>query len=248
MDTNEESIIYPYDINMSMLNAEGIIKPGGYQAIMSDVAERHLKYLHLSIDELSKYGMAWVLISSSFEIIRPICGAIKILGHTWYSQQKGLLFRRDFSFTDEAGLPLFNAATFSVLIDLSKRKIIRPVNLPFNMSNPINILAMDASSHMRNKAAMSICDRRKIYPSYIDSIGHTNNNHYSEFVYDAFNESELKNLINISRIDLYFISELRLGDYFTVRRGFENDGTLIIDGLNESTGKESFACKITFKN
>lgn len=247
MINNEISKTYPYNVTIDMLNEKKIMKPCEYQAIMCDIAEMHLKYLHLNIDDLAKYNMAWVLISSSFEIIQPICEPICIFGHTWYSEQKKLTFRRDFTFTDEAGQTLFNAATFSVLMDTNTRKIIRPVNLPFNVGEPGTILTMEASSKMHNRARMSPCDSRKIYPSHIDSIGHTNNCHYSEFVYDAFNHEELSNLLNLRRMDLYFMSELRLGDKFTMRRGADRDGALIIDGINENTGKESFASKIIFK-
>lgn len=247
MMKNEEAVVYTYDVNVNMLNGSRVMKPSGYQTLMNDVAEMHLKQINLTIDELAKFGMAWVLISASFEIINPICGTICVQACTWHSEQKGMTFRRDFAFTDQAGNPLFNAATYSVLLDLNTRRIIRPTGLPFDLGKPKKMLAMKASSHLRSKANMSPCDRRKIYPSHIDSIGHTNNCHYSEFVYDAFNENEIDNLLNMSRIDLNFISELKLGDYFIVRRGYEEDGSLIIDGINESTNKDSFACRIKFK-
>lgn len=246
-ETDELAIIYPYDVSVDMLNGSSIMKPCGYQTIMGEVAEKHLRYLNLTEGELAKYGMAWVLISASFDIINPIHSAIRVLGHTWHSEQKGLTFRRDFAFTDEAGNPLFNASTFSVLLDLNTRKIIKPVNMPFDLGSPVKEFSMEASSRFRNKTSMSPCDSRKIYPSYIDAIGHTNNCRYSEFAYDAFNESEIENLDKMSRLDLYFISELRLGDKFTVRRGIEKGGALIIDGVKENTSKESFACRIEFK-
>lgn len=244
---NEQDFVYSYEVNVSMFNGSRIMKPSGYQTVMNDVAEMHLKRLHLTIDDLSKFGMAWVLISASFDIINPVCGTIRLQARTWHSEQKGLTFRRDIVFTDESGKPLFNAVTYSVLLDLHTRKIVRPVGLPFDPGKPHKAFAMEASSRLRNKADMSPCDRRRIYPSFIDSVGHTNNCRYGEFVYDAFNEQEIDNLINMSRMDMYFISELKLGDYFIVRRGHEKDGSLLIDGLNENTGKESFACRVKFK-
>ncbi len=247
MMINEDAIVYSYDVNVNMLNGSRIMKPCGYQTLMNEIAEMHLKQLDLTIDQLAKFGMAWVLISASFEIINPICSTLRVQAKTWHSEQKGMTFRRDFAFTDESGKPLFNAATYSVLLDLNTRKIIPPVGLPFDLGKPRKDYAMKAASRLRNKANMSPCDHRKVYPSYIDSIGHTNNCHYSEFVYDAFNEQEIDDLINMSRIDIAFISELKLGDKFIVRRGHEKDGSLIIDGINETTGKESFACRIKFK-
>lgn len=245
---NEISNTYPYTVSMDMLNGNGIMKPGGYQTIICDVAEMHLSRIHLNVDDLAKYNMSWVLISSSFEIITPIRSELQLIGRTWHSAQDKLTFRRDLAFTDTDGRPLFNAATFTVLMDLTERRIVRPDKVNFDIGKPFPQFTTEASPKLRNRAEMTPCDHRRIYPSHIDCLGHTNNCRYSEFAYDALTMNELDNLEAMRRMDLYFMSELRLGDTFTVRRSAPelSAGELIIDGINDETGKQSFACKMLF--
>lgn len=245
---NEHSQTYPLDVSMDMLGGSGFMKPVGYQTLICELAERHLKCFHLNIDDLAQYNMSWVLVSSSFEICRPIQGQPRIIGRTWHSAQERLTFRRELTFTDSEGQPLFNAVTFSVLMDLSERKIIRPDTLPFDIGAPHEEFVMEASHKLHTHAQMQPCDTRRIYPSHIDCLGHTNNCRYSEFAYDALTRQELARLDQLRRVDLYFKSELRLGDTFTVRRGLDDASSngLMVDGVNNATGKQSFACRMTF--
>ena len=57
---------------------------------------------------------------------------------------------------------------------------------------------------------------------------------------------EIASLERIHRMDFFYKSELKLGDTFTVRRNaaFVEHGELIIDGINDENGKQSFICRM----
>ncbi len=245
---NESQCRYECTVGMEWLNGSGVMKPFGYQSLIMDVAGRHLRKFGIGVDDLLQKGMAWVLVSSSIEIIRPIEGEISLIGRTWHSEQDRLTFRRELCFSETDGTPLFNAATFSVLMDMSDRRIIRPDRLQFDIGQPHSEFLIEASPKLRFRDEMMPCDRRKIYPSCIDRLGHTNNCRYSEFAYDALTEPEIANLENMRRMDIFFKSELKPGEYFTVRRSADSveKGELIIDGVNEETGRQSFVCRMVF--
>lgn len=246
---NEISNTYSYTVGLDMLDGNGIMKPGGYQKIICDVIETHLDRIHLSVNDLAQYNMWWVLVSSSFEVITPIRSQMSLIGRTWHSAMDKMTFRRELVFTDLEGRPIFNAVTFTVLVNRTTRRILNPGKLDFDIGEPFPQFAMEGSSRFRSRCEMQICDSRRIYPSYIDRLGHTNNCRYSEFAYDALTTNEINNLAAMRRMDLYFMSELRLGDTFTVRRSSPevSTGELIIDGVNDQTGKRSFACKMMFE-
>ena len=122
----ESSCTYQCAVTMDMLNGDGLMKPGGYQKLICDVAEMHLDRIHLGVEDLANYHVAWVLISSSFEIIEPIRSEITVVGRTWHSALDKLTFRRELTFTDQADRPLFHAVTFTVLMDTTTRRIVRP--------------------------------------------------------------------------------------------------------------------------
>lgn len=247
--SNETERSYSYDVSMDMLNGDALMKPCGYQTLICEIAERHLRQFHLNVDDLAPYHLSWVMISSSFEIVRPIVGQPTVIGRTWHSEQERLTFRRDFSFIDTDGTPLFHAVTFSVLMDTDTRKIVRPDKLPISIGQPYPSFVMEASHKLHPNGDMQPCDRRRIYPSHIDCLGHTNNCRYSEFAYDALTDDELRRLDTLRRMNIYYKSELRLGDSFTMRRSAPGvtNGELLIDGVNDATGKQSFACRMIFE-
>ena len=245
---NELSCSYSCSVEMDMLNGHGYLKPYGYQALIMDVVGRHLRQFGIGVDDLLHKGMSWVLVSSSLEIISPVRSEITLHARTWHSEQDRLTFRRELCFTDPEGNPLFNAATFSVLMDINERRIIRPDTLDFDIGEAHGEFLIDASPKLRFRGEMHPHDRRRIYPSCIDRLGHTNNCRYSEFAYDALTYSEIQLLGGMRRMDVFFKSELKQGDSFTVRRSAPSVeyGELIIDGVNDESGKQSFICRILF--
>lgn len=247
--TNENECSYSCCVGMDMLNGHGFMKPYAYQALIMDIAERHLRQFRLGIDDLLQNGMAWVLVSSSVEILEPIRCELALKARTWHSEQDRLTFRRELCFTDLNDKPLFCAATFSVLMDVKERRIIRPDSLDFDIGQTHSEFLIDASPKLRFKGEMQPCDRRKVYPSCIDRLGHTNNCRYPEFAYDALTDDEIASLGRMKRMDISFKSELKPGESFTVRRSAPSVscGELIIDGVNDDSGKQSFICRMVFE-
>ena len=245
---NESAFSYICNVGMELLNGKGLLKPYGYQALIMEVVERHLKQFSLGVDDLLQKGMSWVLVSSSVEIIEPIRNEMDLTARTWHSQQDRLTFRRELCFTDNDGKPFFNAATFSVLMDVNERRIIRPDTIDFNIGQAHEEFLIDASPKLRFRGEMLPFDRRKVYPSCIDRLGHTNNCRYSEFAYDALTDDEIDSLGKLRKLDVFFKSELKSGDCFTVRRSapYIDNGELIIDGVNDENGKQSFVCGMGF--
>ena len=245
---DESQCTYGCSVGMELLNGSGVMKPYGYQALITEIAERHLRQFGIGVDDLLNRGMSWVLVSSSVEIKSPIRREMNLTARTWHSEQDRLTFRRELCFSDPEGTPLFNATTFSVLMDINERKIIRPDSIGFDIGQPYGVFVMEASPRLRFKGEMLPCDRRRIYNSCIDRLGHTNNCRYPEFAYDALTEVEAASLDRMKRMDVYFKNELKPGDYFTVRRSAPSveSGELVIDGVNDQTGKQSFVCRMVF--
>lgn len=242
---NEADCIYSCSVGMEMLNAQGFMKPYGYQTLIMEIAEKHLRQFRLGVDDLLPKGMSWVLVSSSVEILRPVRAEMSLHARTWHSEQNRFTFRRELCFTDIEGKPVFNAATFSVLMDINERRIIIPDRLDFSIGQPHSEFLIDASPKLRVRCDMREYDRRKVYPSCIDRLGHTNNCRYPEFAYDALTEEEIASLEKLRRMDVYFKAELKLGDTFTVRKNVNPfDGELIIDGIRDEDSKPSFICRM----
>ncbi len=236
---------YEIDIEVSDLNQDNVLKPYGYQKIFAKIAEQHLDNIDLNIDVTMKNNLAWALVSLSVEIIQPVIGCMKLYAKTWFSQKKGPFYRREFLFEDSKGDVLFKGATYSVLLDVKKRKIYRSNDLPFFISEPIEEFTIEAKPKFKTLTEFVNIEDRKVYNSYIDRLGHVNNMRYGEFAYDAFTDEEKNNLRNLKRMDVFFLNELLDNDLFSILKG-QDGNKIIFRGYNKSRDNIAFNIVIQF--
>lgn len=238
----EKDYVYELETEVSDLNRNSVLKPYAYQILFSRLVEPHLHRINADIKTTMQSNLAWALVSLSFEIVRPVTGCIKLLANTWHTEQRGPFFRRDFIFRNEAGEIMFQGASYSILLDLDRRSIYRGKELPVHDLKPINDFAIEASptNKLRKKdLEYGKVDERKVYNSYIDCIGHVNNCWYGEFAYDALTENECDALENLKRMDIFFLSELKLNDCFSIHKAYE-ENRIVIRGYNDTKDEGAF--------
>lgn len=241
----EKDCVYELLATASHFNQYNQLKPYAYQILFEQMAERHLLKLNLNVDETMKYGLAWALISMSVEVVAPIEKSMSLYGNTWHSQRRGPYFRRELSFKDAAGQVLFQGSTHSVLLDMDKRSVFRKKEVPFPMHEPTEILLLDSSPSFKRNRELTPVAERTVLPSQIDCLGHVNNCRYGEFAYDIFTDKEQEKLRNLKRMDIYFLSELRAGDRFTLGKAYEGSRVLI-QGRNNRKDDVSFNIVMQF--
>jgi len=235
----EKDHVYEIIPDISDYNENNCLKPYAYQKMFSKLVERHLSRINLNMDVTMKYNLAWVLISLSLELVKPTEGLRKLYAQTWYSQRKGPFFRREFVFSDENSELVFHGSTFSVLMDIANRSVYRKKETPFELNCTSDEFTIEASPAFKTDMDFEKVDERKVYSSFIDCLGHVNNARYGEFAYDALDEEEKNNLQKIKRYDMFFLSELRKNDTFSVLKA-KDDQNIIIRGINNDTGNISF--------
>ena len=242
---SEIDCIYELPVTASYLNQHSQLKPYAYQVLFEQMAERHLFKLNLNVDETMKYGLAWALIAMSVEVVSPIEKSMMLYGNTWHSQRKGPYFRRELLFKDAAGQVMFKVTTHSVILDMEKRSVFRKREVPFAMHEPTEFFVLDASPGFQMEAELAPVSERTVQASQIDCVGHVNNCRYGEFVYDVFTAGEQTKLNRLKRMDIHFLSELRAGDEFSIRKGCEND-SILFQGYNRTKGDVSFNIAMSF--
>lgn len=241
----EKDCVYELPATASYLNQYNQFKPYAYQVLFEQMAERHLYKLNLTVDDTMKHGLAWALISMSVEVITPIEKNMTLYGHTWFSQKRGPYFRRELLLEDAEGRTMFKGSTHSVLLDIEKRSVYRKKEVPFPMHEPTPIFLLDASPSFKMNAELTPVMERSVLASYIDCLGHVNNCRYGEFAYDIFTEEEQEKLKRLKRMDINFLSELRLGDRFTMGKS-EEGNVIYIQGYNNTKEDVSFNIAMWF--
>ncbi len=225
---DEREYTYSLTSEGNDLNEFDYLKPYGYQRLYGAMAEEHSKKMGFDFPSTMKYGLGWVLISLTLEIERPVKGSVRLEATTWHSGKKGPFYRREFVFRDSEGVT-FKGCTYSALINLKDRKVFSGTEVPFLKVPALENHVVSAAPLFKPHAELELFERRKVYNSYIDFLGHVNNLRYSEFAYDALNEEEKKGFCGPCRIEMYFRSEIKPSDEFEVYKGY-SDGAVIIKG------------------
>ena len=214
---------YPVETEVGDLDANGLLKPHGYQKLFARIAEAHLNRLNLNVDATLPHNLAWALVSMSFELTRPVLGCVRLTATTWHSQRKGPYFRRELVFRDEAGETVFHGSTFSVLLDMTTRGVFRRRETPFPIAPPHEEFVMDASHSIQFGGTYTAHEKRMVRNSHIDALGHVNNIRYGEYALDALTPAECARLGDLRRMDIRFVSELRPQASFLVERAVQGD-------------------------
>lgn len=227
MNKQEHTCTYPLNVEVAHLNERCAMKPASYQNLFAMLAERHLQNYQADFSETTKYNYAWVLISISIEMVKPINSCVKLFASTWFSKRRGPYFRRELVFRDESGATMFHGSTHSVLLDVEKRSVYRKKAMPFPMTEPHEEFCIEADPAFKETRAYRTADKRIVRNSHLDCLGHVNNCRYGEFAYDALDNNEKKRIESLKRMDLFFLSELREGERFLIQKSKDEDSIFI---------------------
>lgn len=241
----ETEYSYELETELSDLNENNFLKPYGYQKLFVKLGDMHLNNIGINVNTTIKKGLAWAFTSMSIDIVRPIEGIVKLFGRTWHSQQKGPLFRREYLITDEVGNIVLKGCSFSVLLDIENRSIYRKREIPFFISDATEEFVIEAKSNKKVDLDFLKLHELVAKNSHIDCLGHVNNCRYGEFAYDVFTDDEIINLNSIKRMDVYFRSELRKEDRFSMLKAYDKSG-LHIRGENNTKKDISFDMTFIF--
>ena len=239
---------YNFRVDTAAQNENHALTLSALQRVIVTVSEEHLKNIGLDVPTLMReYGVSWILLSMSAEIKDPIRPGELLSVRTWHTNKKGVYYRRDLEIRHEDGTLAAVAATFSSIFDMETRRL---------CTNPKVLEAVEelgegeelfpAESRLRIKpeefpAVMT----QTVMPSWIDALGHVNNLRYGDFITDALPEETRAKLGGLSRYELGFTGELRLGESVEIRI-LEKDGTTFAAGIRSSDGKPAFLSKLVF--
>lgn len=242
----EKAFSYPIYVDVSMCNPEGALYPAAYQRIVIETIGKHLENIALDSVRIAKqYGVAWVLHSMSLALARPIRLYDKLSIRTWHTNAAFPVFRREAIICDAQGETVAVGATFSSLLDVKTHRLCmnREILARFALADGETLL--DAEKRFTERVAFAEVERRRVRPSWIDGLGHVNNERYGEFAFDALSAQERQRIGALKRLDIWFKAELREGTEFSMERG-ELENAVLLRGVMQPENRESFLVKLTY--
>lgn len=244
---DERSFFYEFSTDTSMRSPTGALHPAAYLRLIEAASEAHLGRIELDVPRLVRqYGVTWVMLSLTVQLGRQVAPNERLRLQTWATHRKGAVYRRELRIFGEDGETVAEAASFSALLDLKKRRICmdRDVMAQIDLPDGEEILQADSRAAF-DVSRFSVVHTRTIRPSWLDVIGHMNNSRYAELAYDALTDEQRGALPELRRMEFYYMGELTYGDRAKVLRN--EDGTdVFVAGVREADEKPSFLVKFCF--
>ena len=177
-----------------------------------EAAIRHAEHLGVGREPMSALGQGWVLSRVSVAVLRRPREAEQITVRTWPRGWERLFALRDFDIQDGAGTPLVIARSCWLIVDLEKRRPLRPQaameKLPRNEG--LDALPDGGKGLSAAPEAEKAAERTAAY-SDIDFNGHMNNARYVQWIQDIIEPGALERAAR-ARLDINYLSEVKRGE------------------------------------
>lgn len=239
---------YHFRVDTGAQNENHVLTLSALQRIIVTVSEEHLKNIGLDVPFLMKeYGVSWILLSLSAKITDPVRPGELLSVRTWHTNKKGLYYRRDIEIRHEDGSLAAVAATFSSIFDMNTRRLCtneKVLEKVEELGEGKELFEANPRIRIKPEELEPVLDL-SVMPSWIDALGHVNNLRYGDLITDALWEETRAKLGKLSRFELGFTGELRLGESVELRL-LEKDGSVLAAGIRSSDGKAAFLSKLEF--
>lgn len=203
----------------------GRIRPSAILAAMQNAADRHLEDAGVPVARLLEQGLAWVLMTTRIQLeTTPKLGdPLKL--ETWSIGAAGVLWTRDYRLLGTDGVEVMRASTAWTLVDIVKRRILRPSAFPF----PLPVSSRSSLSGPPEKVSTPDHGIEWSEPvayavpySAVDCYGHMNNARYADLCTDLMAPEQLRDF-DLASLRITYSQEAAMGDRIQLRCGQRGD-------------------------
>lgn len=241
-----------FEFATSDLYCNGNASPMAILARCQDIAVEHAEELQLGRNDMLSENLFWIITKYSIRIINQPKRNTKYFITTYPLKPQRAEARRDFYIKDSDGNEIIRASSYWSVLDLEKRRL-RRCNILFEKYDDSVFMPDIAIDDGLQKITMLDINCQNslnltVKNSDIDENNHMNNVKYANLLIDAFDYDEIRNK-TIEGFDINYVSELKLGDNYTVKHA-NFDGFSIIEACKttETTEETCFRAKVYWKN
>lgn len=187
--------------------------------IMQRAADSAVSSLGLSNDGMLQAGMGWMVITMDLNLQREPLQSEELRVHTWSKGNKGPLWQRDYRIYDSHDSELASARSIWALVDIAKRKILRPSALPIAVEPYLE----DSVGGLPDKVVippefiLQEAYRYQVRYSGLDNNRHLNNARYVDLCCDALTLEEWEGL-ELTGLHITYAQEAKYGEEITILR------------------------------
>jgi acyl-ACP thioesterase len=201
-----------YPLGFTAVDESGALTLAAAFDCFQEAAVRHAEHLGVGRDPMAALGQGWALSRISVLMRRRPRQTEQITVRTWPRGWEKLFAIRDFDIQDGAGTPLVIARSSWLIVDLEKRRPLRPQatmeKLPLNQG--LDAL-MDGGKGLDAVVGLERAAERTAAYSDIDFNGHMNNARYVQWIQDILEPGTLAQARTM-RLDINYLREVKAGE------------------------------------
>lgn len=221
-------------------------RPSALLEHMQLAADRDLAGMGVTISQMLDQGLGWMLLTTDVTIMRPARLEEEVSLQTWHKENKGVTWLRDYILTDQEGTHLAEARTAWALVDLKRRRVVRPSALPFEVKSYPDLSLGETPAKVTVPSELSLQEQYRLTVQYssTDSNGHMNNARYADVCCDALTLDELA--AGMVRLQISYHREIRMQEQMIVERSEVTEGAVWVRGrLAEENESIIFEAKLS---
>ncbi|MDR2803817.1 MAG: acyl-ACP thioesterase [Treponema sp.] len=236
-----------YMVAVGDVDTERNIKPSVLFDFFQSLTTEHGEELGVGLDVMLKNGQGWILSRFSLLVERRPRFAETLTIESWPQGFERLLYARNYDVLDEQGTVIARASSSWLILDIEKRRPLRPTALVVSM--PANegrsFLEGGARLLVKREGLVKTLERTAVY-SDIDFNGHVNNARYIQWVQDALPAGFFKNITKF-RIDINYVGEVVLGETVGIYAPPDQRDSMTrhaLEGRRQSDNQTAFRAEI----
>jgi acyl-ACP thioesterase len=201
-----------FPVDFASVDRSDCVTLAGTFDYFQEAAIRHAENLGVGRDAMNRTGQGWILSRISVLLDRRPRQGETITVRSWPRGWERLFAVRDYDIRDGSGVPVVRGRSFWLILDIAKRRPLRPQTLmntlPLNEgvdALPGGALELEARDNLQKAG-----ERRAAY-SDIDYNGHVNNARYVQWIQDILENEDLERARRM-RLDINYLSEIKPGE------------------------------------
>jgi len=176
--------------------------------LFQEAAISHAENLGVGREAMARTNQVWILSRMSVQVDRRPRYGETVTVRTWPRGAEKLLTRRDYDILDANGQAAVRATSSWIIIDITKRRPLRPQSLLENMPSNEGLDALPAAAiSLAENTTLQKCREHPALYTDVDYNGHVNNISYIRWIEDAINP-ELLEQAKQMRLDINYLNEI----------------------------------------
>jgi len=172
-----------------------------------EAAISHAENLGVGREAMARTNQVWILSRMSVQVNRRPQYGETVTVRTWPRGGEKLFALRDFDMRDAADNPAVQARSCWLIIDMEKRRPLRPQSIMDALPQNEGQDALSAAVNLEERPCLQKTAERQALYTDVDYNGHVNNVSYIRWIEDALDPSLLEQAVRM-RLDINYLNEI----------------------------------------